>query len=84
MGHTAVVVTHRLPCLHKDSQRLATNQHEICGLAERNSLIERVAIAPASIGLARRLATIYHEIFGLILSLHDHKKPTSNRSNCYQ
>ncbi|MBM3856742.1 MAG: hypothetical protein FJ390_02120 [Verrucomicrobia bacterium] len=32
MEHTAVVATHRLPCLHQNSQRLATNQYEICGL----------------------------------------------------
>jgi len=32
MEHTAVVATHRLPCLHQDSRRLATNQYEICGL----------------------------------------------------
>jgi|GEM_PF-44111 len=33
MEHTAVVATHRLPCLHQDSRRLATNQYEICRLA---------------------------------------------------
>ncbi|MBM3856536.1 MAG: hypothetical protein FJ390_01060 [Verrucomicrobia bacterium] len=33
MEHTAVVVPHRLPCLHQDSRRLATDQYEICGLA---------------------------------------------------
>ncbi|MCF7729357.1 MAG: hypothetical protein K9M81_03200, partial [Chthoniobacterales bacterium] len=32
MKHTAVVAIHHLPCLHQDSQRLATNQYEICGL----------------------------------------------------
>jgi hypothetical protein len=32
MKHTAVVAIHHLPCLHKDSRRLATNQYEICGL----------------------------------------------------
>ncbi|MBM3857387.1 MAG: hypothetical protein FJ390_05410 [Verrucomicrobia bacterium] len=32
MEHTAVAATHRLPCLHQDSRRLATNQYEICGL----------------------------------------------------
>jgi hypothetical protein len=30
--HTAVVAIHHLPCLHKDSRRLATNQYEISGL----------------------------------------------------
>ena len=32
MKHTAVVAIHHLPCLHQDSQRLATNQYEICGI----------------------------------------------------
>jgi len=32
MKHTAVVAIHNLPCHHQDSQRLATNQYEICGL----------------------------------------------------
>jgi hypothetical protein len=34
MKHTDVVAIHHLPCLHQDSQRLATNQYEIGGLKE--------------------------------------------------
>ncbi|MCF7729592.1 MAG: hypothetical protein K9M81_04400 [Chthoniobacterales bacterium] len=37
MKHTAVVAIHHLPCLHQDSQRLATNQYEICGLSNKPS-----------------------------------------------
>jgi hypothetical protein len=37
MKHTAVVAIRHLPCLHQDSQRLATNQYEICGLKEHSS-----------------------------------------------
>ncbi|MBM3857865.1 MAG: bifunctional folylpolyglutamate synthase/dihydrofolate synthase, partial [Verrucomicrobia bacterium] len=45
MEHTAVVATHRLPFLHQDSRRLATNQYEICGLEDPHDRIPCFHIA---------------------------------------
>jgi|GEM_PF-1122273 len=48
MKHTAVVPIHHLPCLHHDSQRLATNQYEICGLRLVSPTTEFIAIHDAA------------------------------------